>query len=134
LSWSSPGVVWLNSATGQVVTWTDTQVVATVGPTALTGVARVEQNGAWSNAVSFTGPSGSPVTLLPNLLNMVVGDTHTVQAVNSAGLEPRRAGGHSRKPITRQTLPRFHRCGIRRLLVAPRRRTLLRSHAQDRAI
>jgi hypothetical protein len=56
-----------------------------VGPTALTGVARVEQNGAWSNAGSFAVPSGNPVALLPNLLNMVVGDTHTVQAVNSTG-------------------------------------------------
>jgi hypothetical protein len=60
-------------------------VVATVGPTALTGVACVEQNGAWSNAGSFAVPSGNPVALLPNLLNMVVGDTHTVQAVNSTG-------------------------------------------------
>ena len=79
------GVVWLGSTAGQVVTWSDTQIVAAVDATALTGIARVQQNGTWSNAVGFTVPGGSnSVTLLPNLLNLVVGDTHTIQAVNSA--------------------------------------------------
>jgi len=80
------GTVWLGSTGGQVVSWTATQVVATVAPTAVTGVARVQQNGVWSNAVAFTVPvtGGTTATLAPNLLNMVVGDTHTIQALNAA--------------------------------------------------
>jgi hypothetical protein len=79
------GIVWLGSTNGLVVSWSDTEVVATVAPTALTGIARIQQNGVWSNAVAFTVPSASNITLVPNLLNMVVGDTHTIQALNSAG-------------------------------------------------
>jgi len=79
------GTVLLGSAPGQVVSWSDTQIVAAVDPSALTGIAEVQQNGVLSNTKAFTVTSASPVTLLPNLLNLVVGDTHTIQAVNSAG-------------------------------------------------
>ena len=48
------------------------------------GVVRVFQNGQWSNALKFTVPGGS-VTLAPNVINMLVGDTHTIQALNSSG-------------------------------------------------
>jgi len=71
-----------------VLSWSDTQVVATVAATSLTGVARIQQNGAWSNAVTFTvpAPGGSNgMTLAPNVLNLVVGDTHTIQALSAAG-------------------------------------------------
>lgn len=61
-------------------------MVAAVAPTAVTGIARVQQNGAWSNAVGFIVPvAGGSNTLAPSMLNMVVGDTHTIQALNSAG-------------------------------------------------
>jgi uncharacterized protein YjdB len=30
-------------------------------------------------------PGGAIVTLVPNLLNLAVGDTHTIQALNAAG-------------------------------------------------
>jgi hypothetical protein len=58
-----------------------------VSPTAVTGIARTEQNGVWSKAFAFTvtGGSGSSVALVPNLLNMVVGDTHTIEALGSNG-------------------------------------------------
>ena len=39
----------------------------------------------WSNAVRFTVPVSGGNTLAPNLLNLVVGDTHTIQALNPAG-------------------------------------------------
>jgi len=70
-----------------VVTWTDTQVVATVAPTALTGNARVRKNGVWSNARAFTvtAPGADATTLTPSLINMVVGETHKIQATSSAG-------------------------------------------------
>jgi IPT/TIG domain len=79
------GTVQLGSVNGLVVSWSDTQIVATVAPSSLTGIARVQQNGGWSNAVVFTVPGGTPVTVVPNLLNMVVGETHTIQALNAAG-------------------------------------------------
>jgi hypothetical protein len=81
------GSVLLGSTSGQVLTWSDTQIVAAVAPTSVSGVARVQQNSVWSNAVSFTvtSPGGSnEMTLAPNVLNMVVGDTHTIQALNAA--------------------------------------------------
>jgi hypothetical protein len=70
---------------GQVVSWSDTQIVATVATGALTGIARVQQNGAWSNAVAFTVPSPDGLQLEPALINMVVGDTNPMQAVKSTG-------------------------------------------------
>ena len=60
-------------------------MVAVVAYGSLTGIARVQQNSVWSNAVSFTVPSGSNVTLLPNLINMAVGDTQVIQALGPNG-------------------------------------------------
>ena len=77
------GIVWLGSTQGQVVSWSDTQVVAAVAAGAVSGVARVQQNGVWSNAVGFTVPGGN--TVVPAMLNMEVGDTHTIQAVTGTG-------------------------------------------------
>jgi hypothetical protein len=86
------GTVLLGSASGQVVSWSNTQLVAAVAPNALTGVVRVEQNAVLSNAVTFTVPSsGGPfsgsnsVTVVPNLINLVVGGTQPIEAVNSNG-------------------------------------------------
>src|SRR6266436_3169114 len=48
------GNVWLGSTYGVVVSWSDSQVVATVASGSKTGVAQVLQGGIWSNAVDFT--------------------------------------------------------------------------------
>jgi hypothetical protein len=48
------GVVWLGSKPGVVVTWGQNQIVATVAQGAVTGSARVLQNGQFSNSVPFT--------------------------------------------------------------------------------
>jgi len=80
------GTVWLGSTAGQVVSWSDTTVVATVAPSALSGIARIQQNGVLTNALYFTVPVTGGNTLVPSLLNMVVGDTRTIQALNSASL------------------------------------------------
>ena len=47
----------------------------------------MQQNGIWSNAVGFVVPASgsSAAKLVPAILNMVVGDTRTLQALNSAG-------------------------------------------------
>jgi hypothetical protein len=83
--WGSGGVVWLGSTTGAVQTWSDTQVTASVATGAVTGIARIQQNGVWSKAFVFIVLGGSGVTLVPNLLNMLVGDTHTIEALGSNG-------------------------------------------------
>jgi hypothetical protein len=81
------GIVWLGNVAGEVVSWSDAEVVATVASAAGSGVARIQQNGVWSNAVAFTVPAadGSTLALVPSLLNLMVGDTHTIQALNGAG-------------------------------------------------
>ncbi len=80
------GKVWLGSTDGQVMSWSNTQVVATVAASAVSGIAKIEQNGVWSNAVAFTVPTSSAnaLTIVPNVLNLVVGQTHTIQALNAS--------------------------------------------------
>jgi hypothetical protein len=78
---SSQGAVQLGSTGGQVLSWSETQVVAKVAPDALTGIARVQQGGMSSNAVAFTVVVSGGNSIAPNLLNLVVGDTHAIQAL-----------------------------------------------------
>lgn len=85
-SQSTGGTVLLGSIAGQVISWSDTQVVATVAPGSLTGLARLYQNGYPSNALSFRVPvSGASLTLVPYLMNLSVGETARFQAVDAAG-------------------------------------------------
>jgi hypothetical protein len=83
------GAVWIGSTYGEVSGWSDSQVLASVSPNAVSGVVKVQQSGNWSNAMTFTVPpsiSGqTPVTLVPNVLNMLVGDTRSIQALDSSG-------------------------------------------------
>jgi IPT/TIG domain/Beta-propeller repeat len=48
------GLVWLGTKYATVVSWSDTQVVATVASGSATGGTQVFQGGVWSNAVTFT--------------------------------------------------------------------------------
>jgi hypothetical protein len=84
-SQGSGGAVWLGSMAGQVVSWSDTEVVAAVAPGARSGVAKIQQNGVWSNAKAFLVPAPGGNTLTPALLNLAVGDTRTLQALNATG-------------------------------------------------
>jgi hypothetical protein len=83
------GNVWIGNTYGVVTGWSDTQLVATVGSNAVSGVVKVEQNAVWSNAVTFTVPpsvgSTTPVTLVPNIISMVVGGTQSIQALDANG-------------------------------------------------
>jgi N-acetylneuraminic acid mutarotase len=80
------GIVELGSTSGEVIGWSNTQILTAVASNSVSGVARVEQNGVWSNAVTFTVPSsGQSVMLVPNLFNLVVGQIQPVQAFNSSG-------------------------------------------------
>jgi hypothetical protein len=79
--------VWLGGAYAGVTSWSDTQVIAVVGSSAVTGVAKIQENGSWSNAVLFAVPptqgSGSSIALFPNIIGMPVGETRSIQALNS---------------------------------------------------
>lgn len=78
------GIVWIGGAYASAVAWSDTQVQATVAGSAVTGIAKIQQNGNWSNAIAFTvSGSSTPVTLVPDALNMVVGETRSIQAIDS---------------------------------------------------
>lgn len=57
------GNVWLGSTYGNVVTWSDTQVVATVASGSKSGVAQILQGGVWSNTVNLT-------VITPNVTNV----------------------------------------------------------------
>ncbi len=50
------GNVWLGSTYGTVVSWSDTQVIASVASGATSGVAQLLQGGVWSNSISFSVP------------------------------------------------------------------------------
>lgn len=70
------GSVWLGSKlAGSIVSWSDTQIVATVASGSVTGTAQVQQGGVWDNYGTFTvitpvlssisptsGPVGTQVT------------------------------------------------------------------------
>jgi hypothetical protein len=87
------GNVWIGSTYGSVAGWSDTQVVASVASNAVSGIVKIEQNGTWSNAVTFTVPTtlggggggSTAVALVPNLMNMVVGGTQPIEAVDANG-------------------------------------------------
>ena len=82
------GNVWLGSTWGAVMSWSDSQITATVASNSMNGTVSVTQSGYWSNAVPFTVPVSYSVTgvlLIPGQVSMVVGDTRTLQAQNESG-------------------------------------------------
>ncbi len=87
---ATQGSVTLGSMAGLVQNWSDTQVTALVASGSVTGIARIQRSdGLLSNALGFTVPAagGGGNTLMPSLLNMAVGDTHTIQALGADGKE-----------------------------------------------
>ncbi|MBS1858428.1 MAG: IPT/TIG domain-containing protein, partial [Acidobacteria bacterium] len=81
------GSLLLGGVEARVERWSDTEIVAAVPPDARKGVARVRQDGVWSNALRFsprtTGSDG--VTLAPDTVNLVVGEVRTLQATGADG-------------------------------------------------
>jgi IPT/TIG domain/Beta-propeller repeat len=87
---SSAGTLQLGTEPGAVSSWTDSQIIATVASGSMTGIVEVQQNGLTSNALRFVVPTqgnGNAVTLSPSLLNLLVGQTQTVQALSPTGTE-----------------------------------------------
>ncbi|PYT87372.1 MAG: hypothetical protein DMG36_25435 [Acidobacteria bacterium] len=81
------GIAWIGATQASVNSWSDTQVSVTVGTSAVSGVVKIQQNGLWSNALTFTVPftsgTGGQVTLNPNVISMLVGDARSIQALGS---------------------------------------------------
>jgi len=75
------GSVWLgNKAAGSIVSWSDTQVVATVAANAASGSAQVQQNGVWSNTIAFTVPTPGLTGVSPTTAR--AGDSITLNGTN----------------------------------------------------
>lgn len=70
------GSVWLGSTLGNVVSWADAKIVATVARNSTSGVARVHQAGVWSNSVSFSVSTAAISTVTPT--SGVPGGTVTI--------------------------------------------------------
>ena len=99
------GTAWLGDRAASVVSWSDTQVVATVDPSAKSGVAKILQNGVWSNAIPFSLPpsGGAGNTVVPSVINMAIGDRRPIQALDS-----------SNRPVTGLTWTSRPGAGVRR--------------------
>jgi hypothetical protein len=83
-------VVRIGSTAGVVVSWSDTQVVASVSSSASSGVVKIQQNGSWSNALTFTVPvvsggTATPVIVAPYVVTMVPNGTQPTQALTANG-------------------------------------------------
>ena len=83
----SGGYVWIGSNYASVTSWCNTKIVATVASGSVTGVAKVQLNGTWSNGLTFIVPpvSGTSVNLVPNIISMATGNAQTIEAINSSG-------------------------------------------------
>ena len=57
------GQLWLGTANGTVISWTETQIVATVAPGSDSGHVQVIQDGQIGNSVPFTVVGGPPHVL-----------------------------------------------------------------------
>ncbi len=69
---------------GTAPTWGPNSILVTVPSGATTGNVVVTAGGMASNGVSFT-VTATDVTLSPNIINMVVGEARTIQALSPAG-------------------------------------------------
>lgn len=81
------GSVWLGSKAATVLTWTDTEITAVVESGSKSGVVRVQQNSYQSNVLKFSVPDGLGAisTLAPDSINMTVGETRSIQALDEEG-------------------------------------------------
>ena len=59
--------MWLGSGPAAVVSWSDTQILATVAANAQSGNAQAQQGGAWSNTVTFTVITPTISSVTPNI-------------------------------------------------------------------
>ena len=82
------GALWLGSAPGAVVSWSDTQIVATVALNATSGNAQVRQGAGWSNAVPFTVDTAMITDVTP-----ITGAAGTVVTITGSGFGAAQSAG-----------------------------------------
>jgi len=82
------GAVWLGSTYGSVVSWSNTQVIATIASGATSGVAQIYQGGVWGNTISLTVITPNITSISPN--NGVAGDSITI---NGTGFRASQGSG-----------------------------------------
>jgi hypothetical protein len=70
------GIVWLGSIYGNVSTWSNTQIVATVAAGSTSGMVQVKQGGSWSNAIPFN--VDAPIILSVSPTSGLPGTTVTI--------------------------------------------------------
>ncbi|HKS21275.1 MAG TPA: IPT/TIG domain-containing protein [Thermoanaerobaculia bacterium] len=75
------GQVWLGSTyAGSILSWSNTQIVATVAANSTTGNAQVQQSGVWGNQIAFTVTSPSISSISPTTAR--AGDQITINGTN----------------------------------------------------
>src|ERR1043165_5857047 len=75
------GQVWLgNTYAGSIVSWSNTQIVATVAANAASGNAQVQQSGVWGNQIAFTVTSPTISSISPTTAR--AGDSITINGTN----------------------------------------------------
>ena len=75
------GQVWLGSTyAGSIVSWSATQIVATVAANSISGNAQVQQSGVWGNQIAFTVTSPSISSVSPTTAR--AGDSITINGTN----------------------------------------------------
>ncbi len=75
------GQLWLGSTyAGSIVSWSATQIVATVAANSVSGNAQVQQSGVWGNQVAFTVTSPSITSISPTTAR--AGDSITINGTN----------------------------------------------------
>jgi uncharacterized membrane protein YdjX (TVP38/TMEM64 family) len=75
------GQLWLGSTyAGSIVSWSATQIVATVAANSISGNAQVQQSGVWGNQVAFTVTSPSITSISPTTAR--AGDSITITGTN----------------------------------------------------
>ena len=75
------GQLWLGSTyAGSIVSWSATQIAATVAANSTSGNAQVQQSGVWGNQVAFTVTSPSISSISPSTARS--GDSITITGTN----------------------------------------------------
>jgi hypothetical protein len=75
------GQVWLGSKlAGSYVSWSNTQIVATVASGATSGIAQVKQSGVWGNTISITILTPHVTSVSPTTAR--AGDSITINGTN----------------------------------------------------
>jgi hypothetical protein len=115
------GQMWLGSKlAGSYVSWSNTQIVATVASGATSGSAQVKQSGVWGNSVAFTVITPVITNVSPGTAR--AGDSITITGPASDRRRDRAAFGSAANSLAARELERYADRGHRRLGIRDRHR------------